>query len=99
MINIKNIIEGHVNELRSLTNLTTDKEEKIFKKRAEICQACPLKTGNSCNSNKSVNPETMEVSVRNSGKEGFVNGCGCRLSAKQKSINSKCPAGFWGGEF
>jgi hypothetical protein len=34
-------------------------------------------------------------------KEGVKvsKGCGCRLSAKQKSPTSICPAGFWGGEF
>lgn len=97
MINIKHIIEGHVNELRSAMNLTDEKEEKIFEIRSKICNSCPLKNGNSCNPKKYLNPETMEVS--DSKKVGFEKGCGCRLSSKQRSKGSSCPAGLWGGEF
>lgn len=97
MINFKGIIEGHINELRSLTNLTSQDEEKVFELRKTICDSCPLKVGNTCNTKKYINKETKEAFDKPGPNR--VKGCGCRLSAKQKSKNDKCPAGFWGGEF
>lgn len=97
MSRIKQIIEGHVNEFKSAIGTENKEDEKIFSSRAIICLNCPLKSGNTCNRSKYINPETLEVSTYS--KSGFVRGCGCRLSAKQKSKTTKCPAGFWGGEF
>lgn len=97
MSKLKEIIDGHVNELKSLVGVEDVEDSKVFDKRAIICSSCPLKTGNTCNPKKYLNPQTMEVSERP--RRGFYKGCGCRLSAKQKSKNSKCPAGLWGGEF
>lgn len=91
------IIGGHFNELRSKLGLADQNEEYVFAVREEICNACPLKNGNNCDTQKWINPQTMDVV--NAPKEGFIKGCGCRLSAKQKSKASLCPAGFWGGEF
>lgn len=94
---IKQIIEGHVNEFKSAIGAENKEDSKVFASRARICLNCPLKNGNTCDRKKYINPETLEVST--SSKAGFVQGCGCRLSAKQKSKTTKCPAGFWGGEF
>lgn len=91
------IIGGHFNELRSKLGLENQNDEYIFSVRVEICNACPLKSDNNCNAMKWMNPDTLEVA--NSPKDGFIRGCGCRLSAKQRSKLSLCPAGFWGGEF
>lgn len=91
------IVSGHFNELRSKMGLANRNEEIIFSLREEICNGCPLKNGNNCNALKWINPNTLEVV--DSSKDGFVRGCGCRLSAKQRSKLSHCPAGFWGGEF
>lgn len=91
------IANGHINELRSKIGLVQKDEEYIFSKREKICNACPLKNGNSCNTQLWIDPLTLEVS--NMPKQGFIRGCGCRLSAKQKSKQSSCPAAFWGGEF
>lgn len=91
------IIGGHFNELRSKLGMANHDEEYIFAVRTEICNACPLKNGNNCNALKWMNPHTLEVA--DSPRDGFVRGCGCRLSAKQRSKLSLCPAGFWGGEF
>jgi hypothetical protein len=95
--NRNEIANGHFNELRSKIGLVDQNDETIFFKRETICNACPLKNGNSCNTQKWIHPVTYEVS--NMPKAGFIRGCGCRLSAKQKSKLSSCPAGFWGGEF
>lgn len=91
------IISGHFNELRSKLGMANQDEEIVFSVREEICNACPLKNGNNCNTQKWIHPQTLEVS--NGPKDGFIRGCGCRLSAKQRSKYSLCPAGFWGGEF
>jgi hypothetical protein len=91
------IIDGHLNELRSKVGLGNENEELIFLIREKTCNKCPLKNGNSCDTQRWINPQTLEVST--SPKDGFIRGCGCRLSAKQKSKLSTCPANFWGGEF
>lgn len=116
---LKQIVDGHVNEFKSLVGIDIDKnKEKIFQSRAKICLNCPLKSGNTCNpaltidDNHNVetfNSVTMKLVQDPSHpnrkyyltKEGkkVYKGCGCRLSAKQKSPTSVCPAGFWGGEF
>ena len=91
------IIGGHFNELRSKIGLANQTEEYVFSVREEICNQCPLKNGNNCNAMKWLNPSTLEVA--DYPKDGYIRGCGCRLSAKQRSTLSHCPAGFWGGEF
>lgn len=91
------IIEGHMNELYAIAGMANKEDAKIFAVREKICNDCPLKTNNTCNTNMWIDPATMETSTVS--KEGFARGCGCRLSAKQKSRYSKCPANFWGGEF
>jgi len=95
--NRQSILQGHINELKSKLNVLNKNEEVIFRYRAEICNKCPLKNGNTCNTRKWIHPKTLKYS--NTKKEGYINGCGCRLSAKQKSKKSRCPANFWGGEF
>lgn len=91
------ILDGHINELRAVAGMASKNEMSIFLLREKICNACPLKKGNSCNSRKWLHPKTKEVVDYK--KEGFVRGCGCRLSAKQKSKHSVCPAKLWGNEF
>lgn len=98
MIKLKQIVEGHINEFKSVINATSEEKNKIFRSREKICIECPLKTGNTCNPRLSINPKTLEVAPSSEKKLNFVKGCGCRLSAKQKSLSSKCPAGFWGTE-
>ena len=93
MSKLKEIIEGHINELRAITGVEDQEKEKVFAIRANICLTCPLKLGNTCNSQKYINPESLDVVSKP--KEGYIRGCGCRLSAKQRSPGSECPAGFW----
>lgn len=93
----KEILEGTSNEIKSHVNYLNATDDEIFTARAKICDNCPLKNGNNCDTQRYINPETREVS--NAFKPNFIRGCGCRLSAKQKSKQSACPAGFWGGEF
>lgn len=86
---IGNIVKGHVNEL---LGLNTD----LSKQRMEICKACPIyssRLGGLCNSNLYLNPYTNEASTVK--REGFIQGCGCRLSAKTTLPNASCPADKW----
>ena len=97
MSKLREIVDGHLNELGSALGLTNEDSQKVFRSREKVCNHCPLKSGNTCNPGLYINPKTLETS--STAKAGFHKGCGCRLSAKQKSPNSVCPAGFWGGEF
>jgi hypothetical protein len=96
------IINGHFNEFRAKVGIENKEQEKIFQSREKVCNSCPLKNGNTCNTNKGIHPETLDVTTDKSKKnEGYRFGCGCRLSAKIRSSDpaTKCPADFWGGEF
>lgn len=49
--------------------------------------------GEICNSKLWYNPETEDISEIY--KDGYINGCGCRLGAKTRLPNESCPAGKW----
>lgn len=86
---IAQIIEGHAKEV---LGLNTD----ISEARLKICHKCPIFSNalsGMCNSRLWLNVETGDVSV--SKREGYVNGCGCRLSPKTRLINAHCPANKW----
>lgn len=68
----------------------------LKQERLKICQACPLllnKLGGICNNKLWLNPNTDQISTVQ--KDGFKNGCGCRLQAKTSLPNAKCPLGKW----
>ena len=46
-----------------------------------------------CNSRLWLNVNTGDVSTTM--KPGYINGCSCRLHAKTRLPNAKCPAGKW----
>lgn len=76
--------------------LKSDKKVIITSdKRLDICRNCPLLIKNImvCNSDKWMNPDTLEV--RNSSKNGYIRGCGCLVSRKVTNPKAKCPAGLW----
>lgn len=86
---INDIVKGHANELLGLN-------VDISEKRLEICMKCPIyspRYGGICNDKLWLNPETDEIST--SRKEGYIRGCGCRLSAKTTLPNASCVAGKW----
>ena len=86
---VKNIIQGHINEVFNIN-------EDISKNRLKICYRCPLysnKLGGICNSRLWLNRNTGDVSVIM--KPGYIKGCGCRLRSKTRLPNAKCPAGKW----
>lgn len=64
--------------------------------RAVICAGCPLNVNGICSSNK-VGLAVKDFSYN--GEQRFrgrvYTGCGCPLSKKTKSPDSKCPIGNW----
>lgn len=95
---IKNIIEGHINEL--LGN-----KESIAGPRRKVCKLCPLYKINQfwgwaeCNSHAWLNPEINDFKPEKKGvdytKDGYKKGCGCRIEAKITVAAEKCPLGKW----
>jgi hypothetical protein len=88
---LKRIVKGHYNELMNIN-------EEIANKRMEICKRCPLFTtdptwGPLCNPQLYLNTTTMEV--KDNPAEGFKKGCGCRLKAKTRDLESHCPTNQW----
>ena len=87
---IKDIIEGHVNEL-------FDRNKEFYEHRMDICRECPLykesMIGPMCNNKLWLNTSTGEVSTYE--KRGFGRGCGCRLNAKTRNPNNRCPNNKW----
>lgn len=89
MLQIGQIINGHINEVLGLN-------KDIQQERLKICQSCPLllnKLGGVCNKKLWLNPNTGQISTKH--KDGYKNGCGCRVQAKTSLPNAKCPLGKW----
>lgn len=87
---LRNIIDGHINELLGMN-------VDMGNARLRICKKCPLFKdsfmGYTCNSKLWLNPKTGDVSTEQ--KDGYKRGCGCRLNAKTKDSKSACPVGKW----
>jgi hypothetical protein len=87
---VKNIIKGHVNEV-------FNKETDFRDSRIAICRQCPLYSHTSiglvCNSEYYLDPLTDSLSTYP--KIGYFKGCGCRLEAKTRVKDEKCPAKKW----
>lgn len=88
-MNILDITSGHVKEILNLN-------QDLSQNRLKICYSCPLYTtrlGGVCNNKLWLNVNTGDVSIKP--KEDYKNGCGCRLLAKTRLANAKCPLGKW----
>ena len=88
---MKDIIEGHLKEL-------FNKEEDLSILRVTICKSCPLYKidpllGEICNSKLYLNPDTNQTSTYP--RQGYINGCSCRIQAKSRLISAKCPLNKW----
>ena len=90
MINVKDVAKGHINELLG-------KNEKMSEERLSICRECPICIntclGPMCDHEQWIHPETNETSKYP--KEGYVRGCGCRLSAKTTLKDNHCIINKW----
>lgn len=87
--NIGNIVQGHINEALGLN-------KDIKSERLKICYTCPLyskRLGGICNNKLYLNPTTGDLSTER--KDGYVNGCGCRLLSKTTLPKAHCPLNKW----
>lgn len=88
-MNLFNIINGHAKEILNIN-------QDLSNSRLKICYACPLytnKLGGMCNNKLWYNPNTGDISEEK--KEGYKNGCGCRILAKTRLSNAICPLDKW----
>jgi hypothetical protein len=84
-MSLKHIAEGWFNNFLSSINMLDEGMKNLGKSRASVCANCPVRTGNTCDSQKS-----------HRGKNGHkFNGCGCAIAAKVLCANCECPGGFW----
>lgn len=85
-MNIKDIIDGHIKEIK-------DENVDLFNNRMSICKKCPLYKettfGPICNGSLYINKEDKE-SISNVPRIGFTKGCGCRLNAKTRLKHARC---------
>lgn len=86
MSKISEIVEGWANLVKDSFNLLDEETKSLARVRMLKCDVCPLRIHNTCStSREGVNIKTGEK----------VSGCGCQLSAKTMSPQSKCPLGKW----
>lgn len=86
---IGQIVKGTINEVLGLN-------KDISLERSKICYLCPLyskKLGGICNNKLWLNIETGQISLEK--KDGYYNGCGCRINAKTTLLDAECPIGKW----
>lgn len=83
---IKDIIEGWANVVKDRFNQLDPETKKVSEDRLMLCNICDIRTGNTCD------PRKLGEHVDNG---RLVRGCGCNISAKTLSTNSKCPLGKW----
>lgn len=87
----KEIYDGWVNDA-----FPTPEILEIAEQRAKICASCPLNVDNYCSRKQTgiaVTTFEYQEELRQEGRE--YKGCGCPLSKKTKSLDSKCPIGKW----
>ncbi len=77
---LKQIVEGWKNVIWENPQV-----ERVAKERASICANCDFNVDNICDSNKS--GTTIHGNP--------VNGCGCPLIAKTRSMATSCPKMLW----
>lgn len=88
-MNVGSIFKGHIKEILNLS-------ENISSNRLKVCYSCPLylnKYGGICNAKLWLNPITGETSTIE--KINYKRGCGCRLQAKTRIAEERCPLRKW----
>lgn len=84
-MNVKNIINGWSNFLKSKTVGAKNYIESQAAVRMSICQTCELNSNGICATREAQHTITGET----------TNGCGCPLGPKTMSKNDQCPLGKW----
>lgn len=88
---LNQIINGHLKEL-------LNQESELSEERLKICRECKLYKvdkvlGPICDKNIYWSPITDAIASEPT--DGYVNGCGCRLKAKTRIIEARCPLKKW----
>jgi hypothetical protein len=86
MSNIIHILEGWGNYVRDKFDILDSDTQQLAASRLLHCDNCHMRSGNSCDTQKS---DIHKVT----GERVF--GCGCNISAKTLSRGSQCPVGKW----
>jgi len=84
---LSEIVDGHIKEL-------LNQEQLLYDTRIAVCRDCKLITkdkvlGEICDRKKWFDLNTGAVSLVRI--DGYINGCGCRLSAKARIPEATCP--------
>lgn len=80
------ILEGWANVVKDRFGALDPHTKQLSAKRLVLCNSCDIRTGNTCDPRKS-GEHVVTKELRK--------GCGCNISAKTLSTNSKCPLGKW----
>tara|TARA_R110000868_G_C10395069_1_gene720742 strand:+ start:222 stop:482 length:261 start_codon:yes stop_codon:yes gene_type:complete len=80
------ILDGWGNVIKSNFGLLDEGVRSLAEKRLLHCNVCSTRTGNTCDPSKK---------ILNENTNQYVYGCGCNISAKTLSSETKCPAGKW----
>ncbi len=91
---LKEILNGWTNLALDELDLLDEDIKQEGERRAEICNSCPMRTGNTCDPNKvlpAIKDFVYNSEPRFKGK--IYRGCGCPLKPKVLSTKSQCPIG------
>jgi hypothetical protein len=83
---INEIPDGWGNLIKSNFGLLDEETRTLAEGRLIHCNVCSIRSANTCDPNQT---------IRNVKTNDMVKGCGCNISAKTLSRQSKCPAGKW----
>jgi hypothetical protein len=86
--NADKIIEGLINETKSLYNGLTEEEHNEIVKRRLICQSCPFHSLNATTSKEYL--DLFGEHYQSDRKDEHCSVCGCNEKVKTSSLSSDC---------
>jgi hypothetical protein len=84
-LNVKQIAEGWGNYFLDKLSLLDEGKKKVAETRMVICENCPVKTDNIC--------DTEKTGYTAEGTK--FSGCGCFLDKKVLCMDCECPGSYW----
>lgn len=86
MSKIEEIASGWYNVAKKAIGKESPEVKALALSRIRICEKCEVRSGVICD---------PSITTTHAVTGEPVKGCGCPLTAKIRSKNSKCPAGKW----